>query len=183
MPKPRRHLDCLPPEPRLGRRAALGLFATAAATATLAAACSSTTTVVSNGGGDAGGDDASGGDDGSAGDGAAACTPTGKDHGAVTSFPQGKWIASSGVVIGHDAQGLFAYTMICTHQGCTIGAPNATTGTTTCPCHGAEFDGNGAVLRGPASRPLQHYALEVCDGRVYVDTKTVVSASTRTPAA
>jgi hypothetical protein len=30
--------------------------------------------------------------------------------------------------------------------------------------------------------PLEHYAVTTCDGDVYVNTKKVVAASTRTPA-
>ena len=67
------------------------------------------------------------------------------------------------------------------HEGCTISAPSST-GATSCPCHGARFDGNGAVTLGPARTPLPHFALTVCGGNVYVDTATVVAATTRTPA-
>jgi Rieske Fe-S protein len=42
---------------------------------------------------------------------------------------------------------------ICTHQGCTVGSIH--NGTITCPCHGSEFNAQtGAVIQGPATRPL-----------------------------
>src|SRR5262245_1354652 len=101
--------------------------------------------------------------------------------GAVTEFPLGTWRLVSGpVVVGHDANGLFAYTAICTHAGCTIGAPNAS-GASTCPCHGSGYDGNGAVTRGPAPASLEHFDVTVANGQVTVDRSKVVAASTRTP--
>lgn len=48
-----------------------------------------------------------------------------------------------------------AMSMVCTHQGClTLLGNNAF----YCPCHGAQFDSNGRVTRGPAFFPLQQYA-------------------------
>ncbi len=51
--------------------------------------------------------------------------------------------------------GVFAYSAICTHQGCTV-SYSATSKTLKCPCHGAEFDPNksGQVVTGPALSPL-----------------------------
>jgi len=44
-----------------------------------------------------------------------------------------------------------AYSMVCTHQGCLTWLSN---NAFLCPCHGAQFDSNGRVTRGPASRSL-----------------------------
>lgn len=51
--------------------------------------------------------------------------------------------------------GVFAYSAICTHQGCTVGY-SAANKILACPCHGAEFDPFNAakVIAGPAQRPL-----------------------------
>lgn len=36
-----------------------------------------------------------------------------------------------------------------------------------CPCHGSEYDKTGAVLRGPAPRPLELAQVEVLpDGKI-----------------
>jgi len=40
----------------------------------------------------------------------------------------------------------------CTHLGCRLGRDPD--GGFACPCHGSRFDADGAVLRGPAERPL-----------------------------
>lgn len=42
----------------------------------------------------------------------------------------------------------------CTHLGCEIGW-DVTKKAWVCPCHGAEFDTNGAVLKGPAKEGLK----------------------------
>ncbi|GAC1351369.1 MAG: hypothetical protein NVSMB1_03720 [Polyangiales bacterium] len=110
----------------------------------------------------------------------------GTDRGALADFPNGKWVLLTGktigenVIIGHDGGGLFAYTAICTHKGCRVQPPDPTGGT-RCLCHGARYDKNGAVTQGPATKPLQHYALSICSGRVFVDPKSPVDATIRVP--
>jgi len=60
-----------------------------------------------------------------------------------------------------------AFDAICTHQGCTVQYAGSIF---ACPCHGAEFDSRtGAVVRGPAQRPLAGIPLrEGGDGNLYV---------------
>lgn len=48
-----------------------------------------------------------------------------------------------------------AISMTCTHQGCTV--KKAENGEFHCPCHGAVFDKNGKVVRGPAERDLPRF--------------------------
>jgi len=60
-----------------------------------------------------------------------------------------------------------AFDGACTHQGC----PVQFAGTQfECPCHGAVFDSStGAVIRGPARRPLRQIPIqEGSDGELYV---------------
>jgi Rieske Fe-S protein len=45
-----------------------------------------------------------------------------------------------------------AFSMACTHEGCLTSITNGQQ--FDCPCHFSRFDSNGAVLRGPANRPL-----------------------------
>ncbi|ACB51583.1 putative amine oxidase [Crocosphaera subtropica ATCC 51142] len=45
----------------------------------------------------------------------------------------------------------------CTHQGCTV--KKQENGTFLCPCHGAVYDNNGKVSKGPAKQDLSHYQI------------------------
>jgi cytochrome b6-f complex iron-sulfur subunit len=49
---------------------------------------------------------------------------------------------------------LVAVLASCTHQGCQ---PEPIGDRLVCPCHGSEFAFDGAVLQGPAERPLARY--------------------------
>jgi len=53
-----------------------------------------------------------------------------------------------------DGGGFAAVSSICTHRGCTVdlGGPGL-----ACPCHGSQYDREGRVMRGPASRALTRY--------------------------
>jgi len=58
--------------------------------------------------------------------------------------------------------GVFAYSAICTHQGCTVNYDKASKHL-KCPCHGAEFDpANGAkAVAGPTQTPLGKISVKV----------------------
>lgn len=127
-----------------------------------------------------GGDAGDGGAD--AGSEPAPCSGLGTHVGAITDFAIGTWTLHGGLIVAQDAGGLFAFTAVCTHQGCIVDPPSKN-GTSVCPCHGSSFDGDGNVIAGPALAPLEHYAVTTCEGEVYVNAKKVVIASTRTPAA
>ncbi len=47
--------------------------------------------------------------------------------------------------------------LTCTHQGCTV--KKQEDGTFLCPCHGAVYDENGKVTKGPAKQDLAHYKI------------------------
>jgi Rieske Fe-S protein len=60
---------------------------------------------------------------------------------------------------------LSAYTLVCTHNGCALSAPDAT-GILACPCHGAKFNADGTVAKGPAKKPLAGIKIAVKAGKV-----------------
>lgn len=105
--------------------------------------------------------------------------------GNVSGIPTGtlRRIDGQPVLIARDAQGLYAMTVTCTHQGCdvrTLGSGD--TATLDCPCHGSRFDRNGAVVNGPAEEPLAHFAVELdSTGNVTVHGGTRVDAAVRVP--
>ncbi|NWJ40991.1 MAG: Rieske (2Fe-2S) protein [Geothrix sp.] len=78
-----------------------------------------------------------------------------------------------------DATGIYAMTAICTHMGCTVGAPIGIQ--ITCPCHGSQYDLNGGNTRGPAIHPLVHFQVTEATpgGALVVNTAQTVAATTR----
>ena len=104
--------------------------------------------------------------------------------GNVSALAVGSMLVMSNVVVARDASGVYAMSGVCTHAGCLVDdSSNTIAAGLYCPCHGSKFDGDGAVTHGPASTPLQHYAVTVAaDGSLTVDGSQPVSADTRTPA-
>jgi cytochrome b6-f complex iron-sulfur subunit len=99
--------------------------------------------------------------------------------GNVSAYPLGSFsIAGTIYFLGHDAGGLYAMTMACTHAGCACAMKG---NELDCPCHGSRFDHLGNVLQGPATKPLPHFPVFVdATGNITVDRFTIVSQSTRT---
>jgi Rieske Fe-S protein len=54
-------------------------------------------------------------------------------------------------VIRTGASSFHAFSMVCTHEGCETNVEN---NRFQCPCHGSIFANTGAVIQGPAARPL-----------------------------
>ena len=55
-----------------------------------------------------------------------------------------------------------AFDDTCTHAGCSLATGRLEGTTVTCPCHGSQFNvTSGAVLRGPARRPVRSHAVQV----------------------
>ena len=142
-----------------------------------------------NGGTNAGGSPVTtGGQSGANAGGGASAAGTGGVHdpnnpetpiGNVSAFPLGSFsIAGTIFFVAHDAGGLYAMSMQCTHVFCAVDIKG---NELDCPCHGSRFDRLGNVLQGPAKVPLPHYLLTVdATGNITVDKYTVVSQSTRT---
>lgn len=61
------------------------------------------------------------------------------------------------VVRNLERHGLIALSTICKHLGCEVRVmPNEF----VCPCHGSAYNLDGSVNNGPASQPLQRFAID-----------------------
>jgi rieske iron-sulfur protein len=68
------------------------------------------------------------------------------------------------------ADGVVAYSAICTHQGCPVNMWSKERNAFVCSCHGSIFDPRNAaeVIDGPAPRPLPTLGLKLKAGVVTV---------------
>lgn len=66
------------------------------------------------------------------------------------------------------ADGVQVLSAVCTHAGCDVKLNES--GGFSCPCHGAQFDAQGAVVKGPARRALDTLPSRVENGEVLVFT-------------
>lgn len=75
-------------------------------------------------------------------------------HGAVI-------VPDAGVVVARDGHDhVWAFSMVCTHQGCAVS--DVAQETINCGCHGSAFDiRSGKPVRGPATKPLTPVAVKV----------------------
>jgi glycine/D-amino acid oxidase-like deaminating enzyme/nitrite reductase/ring-hydroxylating ferredoxin subunit len=84
----------------------------------------------------------------------------------VSDTPLAQLPIGVGRIVRHDGHRLAVYrdqdgavhavSSVCTHQGCQV-AFNELERSWDCPCHGSRFDLDGAVLDGPATKPLTRY--------------------------
>jgi Rieske Fe-S protein len=97
--------------------------------------------------------------------------PSGTPISDVSDIPVGGSTAvtvdGQDFLLAQPSQGtVVAFSAICTHQGCLVAAAGAEF---DCSCHGSRFEAaTGAVLNGPAVRPLVAVEVEVVDGAVVI---------------
>jgi cytochrome b6-f complex iron-sulfur subunit len=78
--------------------------------------------------------------------------------GAIKLKPSG---VSDTILLWRSGPSEYAATSItCTHLGCEVEVADAGK-SLACPCHGSQFNPDGSVRHGPASRPLQRYVVEM----------------------
>lgn len=108
------------------------------------------------------------------------CPTTGAlDVGDPASFAANTpvYFADGFLFVVRDANGLYALTARCPHQGFTTRVEGMYI---VCPRHGSEFSFDGAVLTGPATAPLVHYAMcTLANGHVGVLTSQTVPDTQR----
>jgi Rieske Fe-S protein len=74
-------------------------------------------------------------------------------------------LSDANVVLIRDGESIRAFSATCTHQQCTVASVQ--NGRIACACHGSVFDAaTGAVVNGPAQRPLPSISVSVVDGSI-----------------
>jgi Rieske Fe-S protein len=68
-----------------------------------------------------------------------------------------------------DGGGFAALSSICTHRGCTVDLGGSGL---SCPCHGSQYDREGRVTRGPASRALTRYPVRTAGDELIIEVGT-----------
>lgn len=68
------------------------------------------------------------------------------------------------------AEGVVAYSAVCTHQACPVNMWSKARDAFVCSCHGSIYDprNGAAVMDGPAPRPLPSLGLKIADGAVAI---------------
>lgn len=75
-----------------------------------------------------------------------------------TGRPSRDWLAPDAMFV--------VFSNRCTHVGCPAQATGVGFG---CPCHGSQFDQQGARVAGPAVRPLDRFQWEIrADGNLWI---------------
>ena len=82
------------------------------------------------------------------------------DLGPASNFPLNSRTVLSDppAVLIHDDTGFTAFSLKCTHLGCTVKADGQGF---ACPCHGSRFGQDGDVVHGPAKQSLQTLPVEI----------------------
>ncbi|MEI6216526.1 MAG: TQO small subunit DoxD [Actinomycetes bacterium] len=90
----------------------------------------------------------------------------------LSAFPVGATMnfqANDGgpAILFRTKAGVFAYSALCTHQGCTV-AYSPADHLIMCPCHGAQYDPNqaAAVVAGPAPTPLPAIKVAISGNKI-----------------
>ena len=86
--------------------------------------------------------------------------PAGKTLTSTADVPVGAGVIVGEVVVTQPVAGEYkAFSAVCTHNGCHV--DKIADGAINCPSHGSRFGLDGAVVNGPAEKPLQPVAVRV----------------------
>lgn len=83
-------------------------------------------------------------------------------------------VAGTTVNVANASGHMYAFDDTCTHMGCSLARGELHGIVVTCACHGSQFDvTTGAVLRGPAQRPVRTVPLTVDNGQILAEAQAV----------
>jgi 3-phenylpropionate/trans-cinnamate dioxygenase ferredoxin subunit len=75
------------------------------------------------------------------------------------------------VAVANSGGSFYAFSDVCTHQGCSLSEGELEGPKVTCPCHGSEFDvTTGAVRHGPAQEAVRAYRVRVDQDSLQIET-------------
>ena len=91
--------------------------------------------------------------------------------GPLSAVPEGRAVAVRAgtlrVALFRNGESVFAIEDRCTHRGFPLNDGLFSGATVRCRNHGACFDlATGAVVQGPASRPIRVFPVEIADGEL-----------------
>jgi nitrite reductase/ring-hydroxylating ferredoxin subunit len=94
--------------------------------------------------------------------------------GAAQAVPSGEMrvfeVSGTRLNVTNAAGHFYGFEDTCTHMGCSLANGELDGTVVTCACHGSQFDvTTGAVLRGPAQRPVRSVVLTVEDGQILAE--------------
>ncbi|MCZ7541885.1 MAG: Rieske (2Fe-2S) protein [Anaerolineae bacterium] len=95
--------------------------------------------------------------------------------GTITPFDQARLF-----LLRFEDGGFLALHSKCPHLACVVGWDEARN-RFSCPCHGSEFERDGAVITAPAPRPLDRFPVLIDGDRVKVDTRQALRRTTTGP--
>jgi cytochrome b6-f complex iron-sulfur subunit len=101
--------------------------------------------------------------------------------GSVADLDKNGYLQTKGVILVRNPtnfQHIIAVNPKCTHQGCDVKWAAADK-KYACPCHGASFDANGAVLSEPATKPLTTYPAKIVGSQVLVKVTAAPATSSQ----
>jgi len=79
-------------------------------------------------------------------------------------------VAGTKVDVANADGHLYAVEDTCTHRGCSLATGKLDGTTVTCHCHGSQFDvTSGAVIRGPAARPVRSRSVQIAGEDLLVE--------------
>jgi Rieske Fe-S protein len=155
---------------RRGVLAGVGLVGIASAITACGAGTSSSTPAAGNAAGTSGGAATASPASSVAAGGASGSTAT-NALAATTKIPVGGGMIfpEPQVVVTQPAAGEFkAFSAVCTHMGCIVN--QISNQTIDCPCHGSQYSiTTGAVVAGPAPRPLPAKQIKVSGGSIFLE--------------
>ncbi|KAA0081875.1 Rieske (2Fe-2S) protein [Mycolicibacterium sp. P9-64] len=85
---------------------------------------------------------------------------TGAALAKTADVPVGSGVIVGDIVVTQPTAGVFkGFSTVCPHAGCNVS--KVQDGNIVCPCHGSMFSLEGAVVQGPAKKPLETKAVSV----------------------